>query len=132
MNKEIITLIKYRMERAFEALDEATMLITNGHSNTFVNRLYYACFYAATALLLAMDFSSSKHSGVRALFHKEVIKPGIMDQDYGKLFDRFFDTRQKADYADLIQFDPEEVRPWYNEAEKFVNEVNKILQEEYL
>jgi uncharacterized protein (UPF0332 family) len=46
-------LVDYRMERAIETLSEAGLMATNAHYNAAVNRLYYACFYAAQALLIA-------------------------------------------------------------------------------
>ncbi len=52
MKEETRTLVTYRLERACEALEEADILLERGHANTFVNRLYYACFYAVSALLL--------------------------------------------------------------------------------
>jgi uncharacterized protein (UPF0332 family) len=61
MNKELNDLIKYRIDRAREALEEARVLAGSGHWNTCVNRLYYACFYAVSALLSKHDLSSSKH-----------------------------------------------------------------------
>lgn len=68
MKEEIKTLVLYRLGRAKESLDEASILLKNGHANTFVNRLYYACFYAVSALLLTKGLSSSKHSGVKVFF----------------------------------------------------------------
>ena len=44
-------LIKYRIERAKESLDESIILSETGHWNTVANRLYYASFYAVNALL---------------------------------------------------------------------------------
>ena len=52
MKEETRTLIDYRLERARESLQEANILLERGHGNAFVNRLYYACFYAVSALLL--------------------------------------------------------------------------------
>ena len=106
----------YRLERAHESLEEAEILINKGHSNTFVNRLYYACFYAVSALLLTRGLSSAKHSGIRSLFHQNFVKSGMVNTELGQLYDRLSDNRQKGDYADLIRFDPDEVRNWYDEA----------------
>ncbi|MCJ7546375.1 MAG: HEPN domain-containing protein [Deltaproteobacteria bacterium] len=52
MKAETKTLVAYRLGRAHESLEEARILLEQGHVNTFVNRLYYACFYAISALLL--------------------------------------------------------------------------------
>ena len=51
MNQETKTLVTYRLERAHESLDEANILLERGHANTFVNRLYYACFYAVRSII---------------------------------------------------------------------------------
>jgi uncharacterized protein (UPF0332 family) len=48
-------------------LQEARGMLDSGHTNTAVNRMYYACFYAVTALLLIEGLHSAKHSRVRSL-----------------------------------------------------------------
>jgi methionine synthase I (cobalamin-dependent) len=42
------------------SFDEAKLMLDAGRINAHVNRLYYACFYAVSALLLTRDFSTSK------------------------------------------------------------------------
>jgi uncharacterized protein len=129
MKEELRTLILYRLERAHESLEEALLLREQGYANTYVNRLYYACFYAVSALLLAKGFSSAKHSGIRSLLHQEVIKPGLLDRNAGKLYDRLFDSRQQGDYQDLFRFDLKEVSSWYDEARQFVKTTEHLIQE---
>jgi uncharacterized protein len=90
MTEQTAALVAYRLERAREAIAEAKILLEQGHTNTFVNRLYYACFYAVSALLLIDGLSSSKHSGVRALFHKHCIKTGSIAPELGHTYDRKF------------------------------------------
>lgn len=130
MNKEVLTLIKYRIERAWESLEEAKILLEQGFTNTFVNRLYYACFYAVSSLLLIKGLSSSKHSGIRSLFHQNFVKVGIVDTELAHLYDRLFDNRQKADYADLFRFNFDEVCCWYDEVKKFVEIIEGIVKKE--
>jgi len=76
-------LVRYRLGRAQETLDEAALLQEEGHLNAYVHRLYYACFYAVSARLLVEGKSSSKHGGVRALFNKEWVKTGRITSEYG-------------------------------------------------
>jgi uncharacterized protein (UPF0332 family) len=59
-------LVLYRMTRASETLEDARILANAGRWNACVNRLYYACFYAVSALLVRHGLSSSKHAGVPA------------------------------------------------------------------
>jgi hypothetical protein len=130
MKEETHTLITYRLERARESLEEANILLERGYGNTFVNRLYYACFYAVSALLLTKGLSSAKHSGIRSLFHQNFVKSGLVKTELGQLYDMLFDNRQKGDYADLVRFDPNEVCDWYDEAQEFVETVENIVKKE--
>lgn len=52
MNSEKKELIKYRLMRAREALDDAKILLDNNRLFSSVNRIYYAMFYAVSSLLL--------------------------------------------------------------------------------
>ena len=130
MNKETLTLINYRLERARESLEEAKLLFDRGHTNTYVNRLYYACVYAVSALLLTKGFSSAKHSGIRSFFHQNFVKTGRLDKSLGQIYDKLYDNRQKSDYADLINFEAHEVNDWYDEAEKIVQKIQNLINEE--
>lgn len=130
MKKEVCTLVTYRLERARESLEEAKILLEQGYANTFVNRLYYACFYAVSSLLLTKELFSAKHSRIRSLFHQNFVKVGMVNTELGQLYDRLFDNRQKADYADLFRFNPDEVRYWYDEVKKFVEFIENIIKKE--
>lgn len=127
MNEQTAILVRYRLERAREALDEAKLLSESGHANTFVNRLYYACFYAVTGLLLLDGLSSSKHSGVRSMFHQQYVKTDKVDREWGLVYDRLFDNRQKGDYADLYRFSLPEVSGWFADASRFVETIEAII-----
>ena len=130
MTEETWTLVRYRLDRAREALEEAVLLLESGHANTYVNRLYYACFHAVSALLLAKELSSARHSGVRALFHQHIVKPGLISVSLGQMYDKLFDNRQKGDYADLVRFAAQEVRPWLDEARAFIRDVEAVILRE--
>jgi uncharacterized protein (UPF0332 family) len=120
MTPEEQALVNYRMERAAEALDEARLLFHAGHLHTFVNRLYYACFYAVSALLLTKGLSTSKHTHLRGMLHRELVRPGIIPIEHGKFFDLLFNNRQKGDYADLVTFKAEQIEGWLGQASEFV------------
>ena len=94
-----------------------------------MSRLYYACFYAVSALLLTKGLTATRHSSLRTLFHQHLIRPGLLPLGQGQLYDRLFDQRQRSDYADLVHFGVQEVRGWYVEVEAFVTAVAVLIQQ---
>jgi uncharacterized protein (UPF0332 family) len=127
MSTERNTLVRYRLTRAREALDEAEIMARAGHWNTCVNRLYYACFYAASALLLQHSMSSAKHSGIRGLFNRHYAKTGAVPRDLAALYSQLFANRQQADYQDLASFAESDVTPWLAGARRFVDHVEAMI-----
>jgi uncharacterized protein (UPF0332 family) len=94
-------LIDYRLAEARESLEEAKVLLREKMSNRSVmNRLYYAMFYAVLALLQDKQLSSSKHSGVIAVFDREFVKTEIFDKKLSKVLHRAFELRQRGDYME--------------------------------
>lgn len=128
MTNEERTLIAYRMERAYEAIDEVKILFDAGHANSYVSRLYYACFYAVSALLLTKNISTSKHGYLRSLLHREFVKTGLITSEMGKHFDLLFNNRQKGDYADLVVFKAEEVAGWLAPTRTFVSHIETLIE----
>ena len=105
MSEERETLVRYRMERARETLVEADLMAQAGHWNACVNRLYYACLYAATALLLRHNLSATRHAGVRSLLNRHFVRTGTISTGLGMLYGDLFESRQQGDYRDLVRFD---------------------------
>lgn len=60
-------LIEYRIQRAYETLKEAKVMCRENFFNAAINRLYYACYYAAIALLLKYDLQTQTHNGVKTM-----------------------------------------------------------------
>lgn len=131
MTDESKAVVRYRLERAVETLDEARVLFEAGHVNTYVNRLYYACFYAVSALLMSRGESTSRHGHLRSLFHKEFVKTERLPIESGKHFDLLFQSRQKGDYSDYVTFKPDEVRDWLNKTKIFVDQIQTYLSENF-
>ncbi len=106
------------MTRANETLEDARILSNAGRWNACVNRLYYACFYAVSALLVRHGLSSSKHTGVRSLFNKQYMKTGKIPKDLAQIYNDLFERRQEGDYIDFVRFQEPQVLPWISKAEQ--------------
>ncbi len=63
-----VDIVKYRLENARNTLAEVKSHRENGFYNTAVNRMYYACYYAARAILTAYHIEAKSHDGVRQQF----------------------------------------------------------------
>ncbi len=121
-------LVNYRIQRAYEALEDVRILADAGRWNTSVNRLYYACFYAVSALLIKEGLSSFKHSGVRSLFNRHYVKAGKVPREMAQIYNDLFERRQESDYLDFIRFDQSQVHAWIPKVQEFIKLVETIIK----
>jgi len=124
MKAETAALVRYRVAQAEESLQSAALLCRSNHLRSAVNRLYYACFYSVSALLLTEDRSSKRHSGISSRFGRYWIKPGHLPAEMGRFYHRLFEHRQEGDYGDLVAFEREDVEGWLQEGRVFVAQVH--------
>ncbi len=123
-------LIRYRQKKAQETLEDATLLFQSARLFSTLNRIYYALFYAVEALLLTTDLSSAKHTGVRSLFNEHFVRAGKVPVELGQFYSRMYAFRQKGDYGDFVEFEKEKVKEWLDQASMFLDEMNKIIENE--
>lgn len=71
-------LVVYRLDRADETMQEASLMAKEGHYNAAVNRLYYACFYAVQALLLKNQIAATTHAGVKSMLGLHFVSKGVL------------------------------------------------------
>ena len=129
MTPEVEALARHRLARAREALDEGEHLLAGKRAVGAVNRLYYAAFYAAKALLATREMDSARHSGVIALFHTHFVRTGLVETDRARALSRAFEKRQKGDYGDFATVTLEEAGELREEARSFVEECQRVLDE---
>ena len=122
------TLAKYRMEKAYTALTEGKLLFENEFYSGAVSKLYYACYYAASALLIKSGFASKTHAGVKGLLGEHFVKTGKLTKDEGRYFSTLFEKRHANDYEDFIETNKEEAEVFVRQAEIFVNSAEKIVK----
>ncbi len=103
-------LIKYRLNEANEALEDAEFLLVAGRYRSAANRLYYAAFYAVIAVLLTKRLEYARHSAVIAFFDREFIRTGTLPKEYSRTLHRAFNERQQDDYMPFVEMDPDELR----------------------
>jgi len=123
--KEIVS---YWMEKANDSLNAGQDDLNAGRFSFSVNRIYYACFYAVSAVLLQKGLRFKKHSGVRAAFHKHIVKTALMSREHGQFYDEIFEARQRGDYIELVHFEKGQVEKWLKQASEFVKAVRSLIK----
>ncbi|MCP4610658.1 MAG: HEPN domain-containing protein [Planctomycetes bacterium] len=86
-----------------------------------INRVYYAIFYAASALLLTKGESRSKHSGVISAFRKIFIKTGVIEVEYSDIYGKVMDARVDSDYDMVYEPDENATKKLLSDAQRFVD-----------
>ncbi len=122
-------MVNYRLERAYETLQEADYMTRGGYFNSAVNRLYYACFYAASALLLNRQLEATTHNGVKTLLSMNFVRTGHLTVEHGATYSLLFEKRQASDYSDFAYCDISMVNLLRPRAEAFINAVEKLTHE---
>jgi uncharacterized protein (UPF0332 family) len=122
-------LARHRIARAHGAFAEANLLIEQRHFTGALNRLYYAAFYAARALLATKSLDSSRHSGVIALFQTHFVKTGLISTEVARAFPRAFEKRQTSDYGDFSEPTDEEVLSLRDRIQAFVASCETVIEE---
>ena len=117
----------YRMEQAREALTDAELLLDASRYRAAANRLYFACFYAATAALLTKRLQYSKHSAVIAFFDKEFISAGQLPREYSRTLHQAFSERQQDDYVPFVEMDADELSQLLAGVRTLVNGIAKYI-----
>jgi Uncharacterized conserved protein related to C-terminal domain of eukaryotic chaperone, SACSIN len=122
-------LISYRMLRSHETLQEARMMINSGFCIGAVNRTYYACYYAISALLLKNDISAQTHKGVRQKFGHHFVVTGLVSKEMGRYFSDLFDRRHAGDYDDFITYDKTTCEILLSKAVEFIDIIETLLNQ---
>jgi len=119
--------IAYRIDRAQMSLSAAEVLLAQKMYPDVLNRLYYACFYAVSALLLSLDVTAKTHAGLRSQFNLHIIHAGVLPKEYGDLYNDLIEAREETDYDDLIELDLDRVYQFVPRVRRFIDTVGHII-----
>ena len=108
-NDDMTAFVRYRLEKAEEAYTAATVLYDASQWNAAINRLYYACFYAASAVLLNRNIGVKSHAGVLGMFSEKVVRTGEIGIDDFRVYSKLLGWRTKGDYSDMFDYTKEDL-----------------------
>ena len=127
-NEDRKALITYRQEKADMALDDAAFLTDADKFGLAANRLYYALYYAASALLLSKGIATKRHSSLMTQIHMHFVKTGILSTDEGALFKVMFSLRHEDDYEDFIEVEKADIEEYTPQVTALVKKLKDLVE----
>jgi uncharacterized protein (UPF0332 family) len=121
-------IVDYRIEKAFIALEDADFLTEAGKYNIAANRLYYALYYAASALLISKGIPTKTHSGLLTQISLNLVKTGILSNEDGKLLKVMFELRHEGDYEDFIEVTREDIEEYTPCVRELVDKLKNLIE----
>jgi uncharacterized protein (UPF0332 family) len=121
------SIVEYRLKRAKETFAEIPILTENKLWRNAANRLYYACFYAANAILINDGYQAHTHNGVKSLFSLNYIKENKIDKSLIKMYGKLFNMRQSGDYEVWFETEEDDVMPFIEPAGEFIAEIERLI-----
>lgn len=118
------------LAKARSAIRAADVLLREGENDSAAGRAYYAMFYVDSALLAEAGMTSSKHSGVHALFGEHFAKTGRVNPKFHRFLLDGFDRRVRADYGLEATVPSEEVALAIDQAIELLAEGERLLHED--
>jgi uncharacterized protein (UPF0332 family) len=95
-----------------------------------VNRAYYTVFHAASAALLWLDIERARHAGVQAAFGEFLIKLGIIEAEFGRIYNPVRQLREMQDYdLQAAALTAEETERLVSDAARFVARLERYLHD---
>lgn len=126
-------LVNYRIEKAYASFEEAKKVAEISLWNLAANRLYYALYHAASALLLSDGYTSHTHKGLMSQISLNYVKDGKILPEEGKLIRQMFNKRREGDYEDFEETTEEEIQEAMPKVKALVDKLiclNQISKEE--
>jgi uncharacterized protein (UPF0332 family) len=121
--------VRHRLQKAKETLREAVDIANIKCRYAAANRLYYACYYAVTALLIQNGFSAGAHKGVIALLGLHFVSRGIISKEQNKFYQQLFFNREKGDYDDWFEIEEHDILPLLAPARQFIGTIEQLVNE---
>jgi uncharacterized protein (UPF0332 family) len=128
--EERTAVVTYRLEKAERALMQAKVNLPLQTWEVIANRIYYAAYYAVSALLIANGHPAVKgHDTIVRMFGLYFVKTGKFSPEQGKLYNKLYTLRLTGDYNDHYNLDEEDVLPLVSPTEELIAKVSAMAKQ---
>ena len=120
-------IIAYRMQKSAQTMIEARDNASMKHWSLAANRLYYALFHMASALLIDKGYMSKSHNGIICIIGQEFVSKGLLTSDDGRLISRLQHMRQSGDYDDLFDWTETDIMPCFEPTKRLLQKMSDLI-----
>ncbi len=124
------TLVKMYWERCEEALTDADNAIACEGWNNAANRIYYAVFYAVSALFVKDGHPIKSHRGAKAVLGQQYVVTGKIDPEISHIFSQLETLRGRADYNVAFLATREEIMDYRPKADAFIAAIRMLMDKD--
>ena len=116
-------IVIYRLEKATKTLEEARCNLPMQFWSLIANRMYYAAYYAVSALLIVNGHTAKTHETILRVFGLHFVKTGVFPTEQGHLYNKLFTLRLTGDYNDHYDLEEQDVLPLFAPTEQLIADV---------
>lgn len=120
-------LVKYKLERARETWNEIVGIVEGGYWYAAANRMYYACYYVTSALLVKNGIQANTHSGVIRMLGLHFVSTNIISDEMGSFYTRLFELRQAGDYDEWKEIKESDIKPLMPKVEEYMQCIISLI-----
>lgn len=117
--------------RGLDSLNAARTLL-DVSPDSAASRAYYTVFYAASSYFMFEGRSFTKHAAVEAAVHRDLVRAGALDPEFGAAYSKLVKLRTVGDYGLSMHVSEAEARQAVAMAEAFfraIQDIHPLLQE---
>ena len=113
--------------KARDAVGASRDLLAQGDTNGAVNRAYYGVFNITRAYLSYIGLPiEGRHGAIVQAFGQNLVKSGLLDKKFGRLFNQLQEARSDADYTvDNVPY--ADAEQYVAGAEQIYDEIVKLI-----
>jgi uncharacterized protein (UPF0332 family) len=124
---DVTAIVYYRRQKSLSTLKEAEEMIAYSHWNLAIQRMYYAAFYMASALLQQNNITAHSHAGVLSQLGLNFVATGKLDKSEGRLYSQLLQNRITGDYNDFFDFTEQDAKELIEPTKALIAHMEKLI-----
>lgn len=122
-----IDLISRRMDQAYEVMEVADIMIAHNKFSSAARHILFGALSAIKALSLKYNRPTDNHNKMIRWFHMEIIRNGLIEREYGRIFRHMQKVNLRGDYDKFTRFEKENLSQMLKGMMRLVIEIDSHI-----